>query len=149
MKQHSRQFAIAIVALAVASLAAASWAATCGCGHTSCTGAGPCPQCVPACKSSWEEKKVKTPKYSVKCDYMCERAHESWHTGPTECRCRPPCGEVFIKKKVFKTEEEKVEKVPKYEVKMVPAPCQHCSKQPCCCPGWHAICNAAARLFGF
>jgi len=149
MTTRRNSFAIAGVALIAACAAAGSRAATCGCGHTSCTGAAPCPQCVPACKSSWDEKKTKKPKYSVKCDYMCERAHESWHTGPVECRCSPPCGEVFVKKKVFKTEEEKVEKVPKYEVKMVPASaCHACKQHDCCCPRWYDLKAAVCRLFG-
>ncbi|NDC64436.1 MAG: hypothetical protein EBZ59_10750 [Planctomycetia bacterium] len=104
-----------------------------------CTAAEPCGACVPACSSSWEEKKVKKPKYSMKCDYACDRAYECWCTGPTECRCSPPCGKVFVRKKLFKEETEKVERVPKYEVKMVPAaPCD-CSECRRCHHG-HQLC---------
>jgi hypothetical protein len=133
------------LALIAASLASTGQTATCGCGHTNCTGEAPCCECVPACKSSWDEKKTKKPVYSMKCEYSCERAREPWHT---ECRCSPPCGEVFVKKKLYKREEEKVEKVPKYEVKMVPAPCDHCERHPCCCHRWYDLKAAVCRLFG-
>lgn len=94
-------------------------------GHQAgCTGDRPCRVCVPECRSSWDEKKVKKPNYSMECEYACARAHESWCNGPAECRCSPPCGRVYVRKKLLKEETEKLEKVPKYEVKMVPAsPC--------------------------
>jgi len=101
-------------------------AADCACGKAGCTAAAK-PACTPECKSSWEEKKTKKPQYSLKCEYSCARAAEPWHTGSPECRCRPPCGNVSVKKKLYKTEKEKVERVPKYEVQMVPAdPCAEC-----------------------
>ena len=124
---HRLRFA-ACLAIMLPALAAACLAADRPCG---CTDEAPCQACVPACKSSWEEKKSKKTVYSMKCEHACTRAHESWCTGPAECRCSPPCGKVIVKKKIYKAEgEEKVEKVPKYEVKMVPAApcdCAHCS----------------------
>jgi len=109
-----------LVVLASLALPAA---ADCPYGRSGCTGdAGPA--CVPECRSAWEEKKTKKAVYSMKCEYACTRAAEPWHTGSAECRCRPPCGDVRVKKKLYKTEQEKVERVPKYTVKMVPTePC--------------------------
>jgi hypothetical protein len=89
---------------------------------------------VPACKSSWDEAKTKKPKYSMTSEYACARARESWCTGPAECRCSPPCGNVYVKKKLYKSDgEEKVEEVPKYEVKMVPP-------EPCDCARCAGVC---------
>lgn len=90
-------------------------------GQRSCTDVG-CPACVPACRATWEEVKTKKPAYSMKCEYACARGRDSWHAAEPECRCTPPCGNVYVKKRFYKTDgREKVEKVPKYEVKMVPA----------------------------
>lgn len=62
------------------------------------------------------------------------RAAECFCTGPAECRCSPPCGNVYVKKKLYKADgEEKVEKVPTYEVKMVPA-------EPCTCARCAGVC---------
>jgi hypothetical protein len=65
----------------------------------------------------------------MKCEYACVRGRDPWHAPPPECRCHPPCGDVIVKKKFYKTDgPEKIERVPKYEVKMVPA-------EPCDCAG--------------
>ena len=97
-------------------------AASCDCGHVSCTGAGGCPECVPACKATWDEKTTNKPKYSITCEHACTRGFDSWHAPPPECRCSPPCGDVIVKKRLYKADgEEKVERVPKYDVQMVPA----------------------------
>jgi hypothetical protein len=107
-------------------------AADCGCGGAGCT-APPGPACVPECRSSWEERKTKKPQYSIKCEYSCARAAEPWHTGGAECRRRPPCGNVSVKKKLCKTEKEKVERAPKYEVTMAPVdPCAQCDECRVC-----------------
>jgi len=126
----SARRALAILLLS-ATVPAPPAAAECACGRAGCTGPA-APACEPACKSSWEEKKTKKPQYSMKCEYACARAAEPWHTGDTECRSCPPCGDVYVKKKIYKTEKEKVERVPKYEVRMVPVEppcpgCPHCS----------------------
>jgi len=102
-------------------------------GRASCSG---CRACVPACKATWEEKKSSQPNYSMKCEYACVRGRDPWHAPPPECRCRPPCGHVIVKKRLYKSDgPAKLERVPKYEVQMVPA-------EPCGCPdcrGLHAI----------
>jgi hypothetical protein len=102
----------------------------------SCTDTGVRCTCVPACKATWEEKKSSKPEYSLKCEYACARGRDSWHAPDPECRCCPPCGNVYIKKRFYKTDgEEKVERVPKYEVRMVHAPCAgescHGPAKPC------------------
>ncbi len=126
-----------LAALGLTACLAASHAADCACGQrrcTTCTDQAACQPCVPTCKSSWDEVKTKEPKYSMKREYACARAAECFCTGPAECRCSPPCGDVFIKKKLYKADgEEKVEKVPKYEVKMVPA-------EPCDCAACSGVC---------
>ena len=93
----------------------------------SCTSPGGCPQCVPACKATWGEHKTPgKPEYSLKCEYACARGRDSWHAPDPECRCSPPCGQVYVKKRIYKEAgAEKVERVPKYEVVSVPAACDH------------------------
>ncbi len=118
-------------------------------GGTSCTGTTACRQCVPACKATWDEKKSSKPKYSMKCEYACVRGRDGWHAGGPGCRCCPPCGDVIVKKRAYKTDgPEVVERVPKYEVQMVAAtPCERgpCSRGVCwwnplnlfrCCDWW-------------
>jgi len=124
-------------------------AAKCGCGHASCTGAGTCPECVPACKATWDEKKTKKTNYSMKCEHACVRGRDSWHAPPPECRCSPPCGDVIVKKRLYKAEgKEQVERVPKYEVKMVPAEpcgCATCRGHEEAC-WWHPLRTLASLL---
>jgi hypothetical protein len=127
---------LAIVGLA--ACAANSKAADCACGGPTCTNCveqAACQPCEPACKSSWDEKKTKKTKYTMKCEPACARAAECFCTGPAECRCSPPCGRIYTKKKLYKQPgEETVEKVPKYEVKMVPA--EPCDCARCCGVCW-------------
>lgn len=117
---------------AVLVLGAASWAsliqaANGDYGHRSCTGTTCGQACAPACKATWDEATTKKPAYSMKCEYACTRDRDPWHAKSPECRCSPPCGNVIVKKRLFKADgEEKVERVPKYEVQMVPA-------EPCGC----------------
>jgi hypothetical protein len=118
-------------------------------GCTSCTDAGPCARCVPACSGTWDDKKSPgKPTYSMKCEYACVRGREPWHVPPPECRCHPPCGDIIVKKKVFKVPgPEKEERVPKYEVRMVPEPpcdCDHgCRHEGLC---WWNPLTVFARL---
>ena len=93
----------------------------------SCTGGDGCPECVPACKATWDEHKTPgKPTYALKCEYACARGRDPWHAPDPECRCSPPCGKVFVKKRLYKEAgAEKVERVPKYEVVNVPAACGH------------------------
>ncbi len=126
---------LAIVGLA--ACAANSNAADCTCGSQRCTNGTDHTArqpCEPACQSSWEEKKTRETKYTLTCEPACARAAECFCTGPAECRCSPPCVRIYTKKKLYKQPgEEKVEKVPKYEVKMVPA-------EPCDCARCSGVC---------
>ena len=121
----------ALIACLAASRAAEPTDGPCG-----CTAAGSCRHCVPACSATWEEKKTKKPKYTMKCEYACARGRDPWHAASPECRCCPPCGNVFVKKRFYKADgEETVERVPKYEVKMVPASpcgCASCRRDSLC-----------------
>jgi hypothetical protein len=132
-----RMILAGLAGLALASCLTGSRAADCSCGHRSCTDTGFCQECVPACKGTWDEKKSSKPKYTMKCEHACARGRDSWHTPPPECRCSPPCGNVYVKKRLYKADgPEKVEKVPEYDVKMVPAdPCD-CAA----CRGGHHRC---------
>jgi hypothetical protein len=123
--------AIALLAtLAGAAVATSRARADC----TGCTGG--CQECIPACSGTWDEKKSTKPVYSMKCEYACVRGRDPWHAPPPECRCHPPCGDVIVKKKFYKVDgPEKVERVPKYEVKMVPVEPRDC-----------ATCHDASRL---
>ena len=125
-----RCFVAASFAALMTSLMTSASAADCGCAGGR---RGDCEASVPACRSTWDEKKTRKPSYSLKCEYACGRAAESWCRGG-DCRCSPPCGSVYVKKKLYKQPgEEKVEKVPKYEVEMVPA-------EPCDCPRCCGVC---------
>jgi hypothetical protein len=117
-------FMMSIAAVAGLLLAALGGGVRAAC--TGCTGG--CRECVPACRGSWEEKKSTKTKYSMACEYACVRGSDSWHAPPPECRCHPPCGDVIVKKRFYKTDgPEQVERVPKYEVRMVAAePCDTC-----------------------
>lgn len=98
-----------------------------GAAGPSCTSCGT--SCVPRCRATWEEEKTKEVEYEIRCEYACARGRDPWHAPEPECRCRPPCGRVYVKKKLYKSEgEETVERVPKYEVEMVQA-------RPCGCGG--------------
>ena len=100
----------------------------------SCTGPAACGSCEPACKAAWDDVKTKKPAYSMQCEYACARGYDCWCVDGPECRCSPPNGKVLVKKRLYKTEgEEKVEKVPKYEVAMQPA-------QPCDCARCRGVC---------
>ena len=127
-----------LAAFGIGAFIASSSGADCDCGRQNCAtciDSSACKPCVPSCKSSWDEAKTKKPKYSMKCDYACARGYDCWCSDPAECRCCPPAGKVYVKKKLYKADgEEKVEKVPKYEVKMVPA--APCDCATCCGVCW-------------
>jgi hypothetical protein len=147
-----RPIMILLASLAVGLLSRAIPASEPDCGHStacvSCTGDS-CRACVPACRGTWDEKKTKKTNYSMKCEYACVRGFDAWHAPPPECRCNPPCGDAIVKKKLYKADNaEKVERVPKYEVQMVPA-------EPCGCaacrrdrhgPGWDPLSWLASML---
>jgi hypothetical protein len=147
LHRHTRRHVLPALcaALACCLAAAAAIAADCTCDHATCTDPGRCQTCVPACKATWDEVKTKKPCYSMKCEWACTRGYDCWCAAPAECRCSPPCGRVIVKKRIYKEEgEETVEKVPKYEVAMVP-------DAPCDCPRCTAGCcwwNPLALLHG-
>ena len=97
-------------------------------GRTGCTGG--CTTCFPACSGSWAENKSSKPVYTMTCDYACTRGRDSWHATAPQCRCQPPCGDVIVKKRFYKTDgPATIERVPKYEVRMVadePCDCRSC-----------------------
>lgn len=137
-----RRLIFAVVMILVGPTASALQGAGSGCGHASCTAEGGCPACAPACKATWDEAKTKKPKYSMKCEYACTRGFDPWHAPAPECRCRPPCGDVIVKKRLYKVDgPEKVERVPKYEVQMVaaePCGCSACRGEAEAC-WWHPL----------
>lgn len=125
-----------LIAAATAGLAVACLVPRAVAGCAGCTGG--CQECVPACSGTWDEKKTSKPVYSMKCEYACVRGRDPWHAPPPECRCHPPCGDVIVKKKFYKTDgSPTVERVPKYEVKMVPAePCDCAAHRDAPGPCW-------------
>ena len=117
-----------------------------GCGKPGCT------SCIPqvaTCKAKWDDKKTKKATFTQKCDFECSRSWEPYHQGTCCEEKTTPCGDVYTKKKLFKTEEESMERVLKYEVVMKPAaPC--CEPQPtCCCLGCRCLGSAFERLFAW
>ncbi len=104
--------------VALVTVFATVWAAEARYGScTSCTGPG----LQPRCQTSWDEAKTKQPEYAITCEYAGARARDPWHAPEPECRCRPPSASLYVKKRLFKTEREKIERVPKYEVETAPA----------------------------
>jgi hypothetical protein len=117
-----------------------------GCGKPGCT------SCIPqvaTCKATWDDKKTKKATFTQKCDFECSRPWEPYHQGNCCEEKTTPCGNVHTKKKLFKTEEEKVERVLKYEVVMQPAaPC--CEPEPTClCLGCRCLGSAFERVFSW
>ncbi|MFM8415712.1 MAG: hypothetical protein ACKOCX_13445 [Planctomycetota bacterium] len=124
--------AMAFGGLSIAVVATAIQAGQCGSG-TGCTGG----RCEARCRAAWEEQKTKQPAYEIRGEYACARGRDPWHAPEPECRCRPPCGQVYVKKRLYKSEgEEIVERVPRYEVAMVPA--EPCGCDACRRGGRHA-----------
>lgn len=132
-----RRFIATIIVAGVAAVGLAGiTAARAGHGHHSCTSCtSSCTTCTPECRGEWEEKKSKKPAYSMTCEYQCVRGFDPWRAPSPECRCRPGCGDVIVKKKFFKADGcETVERVPKYHVVMVPDE-DECSGCTGCCGG--------------
>jgi len=128
---------IAIACLILVGLATAHRAAAADC----------CTSCGPACTPRWEDKKTKKPNYSLKCEPECVRGFDAW----CDHGCCPehtsPCAGVFTKKKLFKREEDKVERVLKYDLGQ--APCAPCRPPRCtdCGPCWYDLPGLCRRLF--
>ena len=131
-----RHFGIALALSLVAASAASLAAATDTCVHTGVT----------TCTPRWEDKKTKKPKYSQKCEPACVRGHDGW----CDHGCCPeqtsPCGIVITKKKLLKRDEDKVERVLKYDVGK--APCIACPPPAACGPSWYDLPGHCRRLFG-
>lgn len=103
--------------IVIACLATASRAGECGSG-TGCTGG----RCEPCCRASWDERKTTTSAYEIRTESACARGRDPWNAPEPECRCRPPDGRVYAKKRLYKSAgDEVVERVPRYEVALVPA----------------------------
>lgn len=91
---------------------------------TGCTGE----RCVPRCVASWKEEKTKQPSYEIRCEYAAARGRDSWHAPDPDSRCRPPGGQAYVKKRLYKAEgDETVERVPRYDVIVEPAPAGGCA----------------------
>lgn len=117
-----------------------------GCGKAHCTSCSPQ---VPTCKPKWEDKKTKKAHLAIRCDVECVRPWEPYHQGACCEEKTTPCGEVRTRKKLFKTEEDRVERVLKYEVTMTPA-ARCCEPEPACgCLGCRSFGPAFERLFGW
>lgn len=116
-----------------------------------CPGAG-CATC-PACRPKWEDKKTKKPRYSQKCAAECVRGFDAWCDGschPDGCCAEKtsPCGAIFTRKKLFKKDDDKVERVLKYELVQVPvAPCP-AEPSPPRCPAWYDLRGWLSRCLG-
>ena len=89
-----------------------------GCGQAGCTS---CVRKVPVCKPKWEDKKTKRPVFTMKCDWECVRPWEPYCQGACCEEKTTPCAGVYTKKRLYKTEEERCERVLKYELEMKPA----------------------------
>jgi len=117
-----------------------------GCGNPGCTA---CIPRAPTCEAKWGDKKTKKATFTMKCDFECVRPWEPYHQGHCCEEKTTPCGEVHTKKKLYKTEAEKVERVLKYEVVMKPAP-PCCEPAPaCCCLGCRCLGAAFQRVFSW
>ncbi len=89
-----------------------------GCGRAGCTS---CVRKVPVCKPKWEDKKTKRPVFSMKCEWECVRPWEPYCQGACCEEKTTPCAGVYTKKRLYKTDEERCERVLKYEMEMKPA----------------------------
>ena len=89
-----------------------------GCGQAGCTS---CAAKVPVCKPKWEDKKTKRPVFSMKCEWECVRPWEPYCQGACCEEKTTPCAGVYTKKRLYKTEEDRCERVLKYDLEMKPA----------------------------
>jgi hypothetical protein len=122
---------IARIALALAILL--TTAAPCA-PAADCCGPGGCSTCKP----KWEDKKTKTPKYSQKCSDECVRGRDAWCDHGCCPEDTPPVANIFTRKKLFKKDEEKVERILKYELVNSPSqPCQPACQD--CRPAWYDV----------
>ena len=119
-----------------------------GCCGAGCCGAGCCGAGCSTCKPKWEDKKTKKPKYSMKCEEECVRGFDAWCDHGCCPEHTPPSVGVFTKKRLMKREEDKVERVLKYDLeKAPPAPCRPPECRDCN-PCWYDLPGLCRRLFG-
>ena len=129
------------LALCLTGLTAAAarpvMAAEC-CGTAGCT----------ICKPKWEDKKSKKPKYTQKCADECVRGFDAWCDHGCCAEDTPPTAGIFTRKKLFKKDEEKVDRVLKYE--LVNAPSEPCQRAPCrdSGPAWYDLRGLLCRYLG-
>ena len=106
------------------------------------------PTCA-VCRPKWEDKKTKKPRYSQQCAEECVRGRDAW-CGDHGCCAEKtsPCGRIVTRKKLLKTEEEKVDRILKYEVVQVPV--AGCEPPPCrdCAPAWYDLRGLLHRCLG-
>lgn len=116
------------------------------CGKAGCAS---CTPQVATCRPKWEDKKSKKVHLAIRCEPECVRPWEPYHQGACCEEKTTPCGDVRTRKRLYKTEEDKCERVLKYEVVMKPAaPC--CPSGPACgCLGCRSFGPAFERLFGW
>jgi len=88
-----------------------------------------CQRLVPTCVPRFEEKKVKTSKYSLECECQCDPGREPWHGHACDPLHHTTCKNIVVRKKLMKHEEEEVEKVLKYDLVWVPS--ETCEEKPC------------------
>ena len=86
-----------------------------GCGTSGCTS---CARKVPVCKPKWEDKKTKRAAFTMKCEWECVRPWEPYCQGPCCEEKTTPCAGVYTKKRLYKTDEERCERVLKYDLEM-------------------------------
>lgn len=107
-----------------------------------CCGSGGCTTCKP----KWEDKKTKKPSYSMKCSDECVRGVDAWCDHGCCAEETSPFANVFTRKKLFKKDEDKVERVLKYELTQTPPACP----PPCnaCRPAWYDLRSLLCRCLG-
>lgn len=127
---------IAVFSIAILSVPRAATAD--GCCGSDCT----------ICRPKWEDRKTKKPTYSMKCEPECVRGFDAWCDHGCCPECSPPAVGVFTKKRLMKQEDDKVERILKYDlVRTPPTPseppkCRH--HHPC----WYDLPGLCRRLFG-
>ena len=109
--------------------------------------AAPCGPCATTCTPRWEDKKTKKPQYSHSCSPACVRGFDPWCDHGCCPEDTPPCGLAITKKKLYKRDEDKVERVLKYEVGDGCVPCPLPSPTGCG-PRWYDLPGHCRRLLG-
>ena len=100
------------------------------------------------CKPKWEDKKTKKPKYTQKCSDECVRGVDSWCDHGCCAEETPPSAGIFTRKKLYKQEEDKTQRILKYELaKGCTTPCNlpPCRKGG---PPWYDVYGHICRCLG-